>query len=98
MPQGFVFPPADGEFFILLYDFKGDIANILHNPRRCTSRGRKAADAIDFNNAHANVEMPFFNQDIFDLAQTVGSILTGLYPQTSVYPTTRRSKSIIMPE
>ena len=25
--QGFVFPPADGEFFVLLYDFKGDVAN-----------------------------------------------------------------------
>jgi Asp-tRNA(Asn)/Glu-tRNA(Gln) amidotransferase A subunit family amidase len=24
--QGFVFPPADGEFFVLLYDFKGDVA------------------------------------------------------------------------
>src|SRR5437867_6548755 len=23
--QGFVFPPADGEFFVLLYDFKGDV-------------------------------------------------------------------------
>jgi amidase len=27
--------------------------------------------AIDFNNANADVEQPFFNQDIFDLAQTV---------------------------
>ena len=23
--QGFVFPPADGEFFVLLFDFKGDV-------------------------------------------------------------------------
>ena len=27
--------------------------------------------AIDFNNAHANIEMPFFNQDIFELAETI---------------------------
>ena len=25
--EGFVFPSADGEFFVLLYDFKGDVAN-----------------------------------------------------------------------
>ncbi len=27
--------------------------------------------AIDFNNAHANIEMPFFNQDIFDLCASL---------------------------
>jgi amidase len=29
--------------------------------------------AIDFNNAHAAVEMPFFNQDIFDLANSLNT-------------------------
>src|SRR5207248_1090416 len=29
--------------------------------------------AIDFNNAHADVEMPFFNQDIFDLANSLNT-------------------------
>ena len=27
--------------------------------------------AINFNNAHASAEMPFFNQDIFDLANAL---------------------------
>ena len=29
--------------------------------------------AIDFNNAHAAVEMPFFNQDIFDLSNSLAT-------------------------
>jgi amidase len=33
--------------------------------------GGTLQSAIDFNNAHADIEMPFFNQDIFDLAQTI---------------------------
>jgi len=33
--------------------------------------GGTLADAIDFDNADADVEMPFFNQDIFDLANAL---------------------------
>jgi len=33
--------------------------------------GGTLQSAIDFNNAHADVEMPFFNQDIFDLANAL---------------------------
>ena len=33
--------------------------------------GGNLQSAINFNNAHADVEMPFFNQDIFELAQTI---------------------------
>ena len=68
---GFVFPPADGEFFVLLYDFKGDIATYFATRVGVPVAGGTLQDAIDFNNAHANIEMPFFNQDIFDLAETI---------------------------
>lgn len=68
---GFVFPSADGEFFILLYDFKGDIADYFATRVGVPVAGGNLQTAIDFNNAHANIEMPFFNQDIFDLAQTI---------------------------
>ncbi|MEO6969393.1 MAG: amidase family protein [Chthoniobacterales bacterium] len=68
---GFVFPPADGEFFVLLYDFKGDIADYFATRVGVPVAGGTLQTAIDFNNAHANVEMPFFNQDIFDLAETI---------------------------
>lgn len=69
--SGFVFPSADGEFFILLYDFKGDIANYFATRVGVPVAGGTLKDAIAFNNAHANIEMPFFNQDIFDLAETI---------------------------
>ena len=69
--QGFVFPPADGEFFVLLYDFKGDVARYFKTRVGVPVAGGNLQSAIDFNNAHADVEMPFFNQDIFELAQTI---------------------------
>jgi len=69
--EGFTFPPADGEFFVLLFDFKGDIATYFATRVGVPVAGGTLQDAIDFNNAHANIEMPFFNQDIFDLAQTI---------------------------
>jgi amidase len=69
--EGFTFPSADGEFFVLLYDFKGDIADYFATRVGVPVAGGTLKDAIKFNNAHANVEMPFFNQDIFELAETI---------------------------
>jgi amidase len=69
--HGFTFPPADGEFFVLLYDFKGDVADYFKTRIGVPVAGGNLQSAIDFNNAHADIEMPFFNQDIFDLAETI---------------------------
>jgi amidase len=69
--QGFTFPPADGEFLVLLFDFKGDIAKYFATRTGVPVAGGTLQTAIDFNNAHADAEMPFFNQDIFDLAETI---------------------------
>jgi amidase len=68
---GFTFPSADGEFFILLYDFKFDVAKYFATRVGVPVAGGTLQTAIDFNNAHADEEMPFFNQDIFDLAETI---------------------------
>ncbi len=68
---GFTFPSADGEFYILCYDFKGDVAKYFATRVGVPVAGGTLQTAIDFNNAHANVEMPFFNQDIFDLCETI---------------------------
>jgi len=68
---GFTFPSPDGEFLVLLYDFKFDVAAYFGTRRGVPVAGGSLQTAIDFNNAHAAVEMPFFNQDIFDLAQTI---------------------------
>jgi amidase len=68
---GFTFPSADGEFFVLLYDFKFDVAKYFATRVGVPLAGGTLQTAIDFNNSHADVEMPFFNQDIFDLAETI---------------------------
>jgi amidase len=69
--EGFTFPSADGEFFVLLYDFKFDVAKYFATRLGVPVAGGTLQTAIDFNNAHAAEEMPFFNQDIFDLAETI---------------------------
>jgi amidase len=70
--NGFVFPSnGNAEFLVLVYDFKGDLANYFATRVGVPVAGGNLQTAIDFNNAHADVEMPFFNQDIFDLAQTI---------------------------
>src|SRR5436305_5764453 len=48
--QGFVFPPADGEFFVLLYDFKGDVATYFQTRVGVPVAGGNLQSAIDFNN------------------------------------------------
>jgi Asp-tRNA(Asn)/Glu-tRNA(Gln) amidotransferase A subunit family amidase len=68
---GFTFSPADGEFLVLLYDFKFDVANYFKTRVRVPVAGGTLQTAIDFNNAHTGTEMPFFNQDIFDLAESI---------------------------
>jgi amidase len=68
---GFTFSPADGEFLVLLFDFKFDVANYFMTRMGVPVAGGTLQSAIDFNNANPAVEMPFFNQDIFDLAETM---------------------------
>jgi amidase len=55
------------EFTVLLFDFKKDL-NAYLQTRTGVPIG-SLADAIAFNNAHAAQEMPFFGQEIFELAQ-----------------------------
>ena len=68
---GFTFASADGEFLVLLYEFRLDVANYFATRVGVPVAGGTLQTAIDFNNAHADVEMPFFNQDIFELAQAL---------------------------
>ena len=68
---GFSFASADGEFGVLLYEFKNDLAAYFATRTGVPVGGGTLKTAIDFNNAHAAAEMPFFNQDIFDLAQAM---------------------------
>ena len=68
---GFTFASADGEFLVLLFDFRNDVQAYFATRAGVPVAGGTLQTAIDFNNAHADVEMPFFNQDIFDLAEAL---------------------------
>jgi amidase len=64
----------NAEFPALLTEFKHDI-----NAYLAATGGQHPADLaglIDFDNQHASVEMPFFQQEIFDQAQATNGDLT----------------------
>jgi amidase len=71
--QGFSFPPGDGEFLVLLFDFVTDLRNYFATRTGVPMAGKTLADAIAFNNANAATEMPFFGQEIFELAQSLAT-------------------------
>ncbi|HET7499678.1 MAG TPA: amidase [Kofleriaceae bacterium] len=65
---------GNNEFPALLNEFKHDL-----NAYLAATPGRHPADLqglIDFNNAHADTELQFFQQEIFDLSQTFSGSLT----------------------
>jgi len=69
--NNFSFSPPDGEFMVLLYDFKFDVAKYFGTRVGVPVAGGSLQTAIDFNNANAATEMPYFGQDIFILAETM---------------------------
>jgi amidase len=76
---GFTFAPADGEFLVLVYDFKIDLQNYFATRVGVPMANKTLADAIAFNSAHASTEMPYFFQEIFQLAQSIDT--SGLHPE-----------------
>ena len=69
--SGFQFAPADGELLVLLFDFRQDLNAYLATRTGVPLAGGTLADAIAFNNTHADVEMPFFGQELFEFAQSL---------------------------
>src|SRR5579884_245516 len=88
--NNFSFSPADGEFMVLLYDFKLDVAKYFATRRGVPVAGGTLQTAIDFDNAHADIEMPYFFQEIFDLAETMNPDPNFCDPRftSNVLPTT----------
>jgi len=68
------------EFTVLLFDFKIDLQKYLATRAGVPLAGGTLADAIAFNEAHAAQEMPFFGQEIFELAQLFSSDPTAVQP------------------
>ena len=68
---GFTFAPADGELLVLEFDFRNDLQKYLSARAGVPTAGGTLQSVIDFDNANAAREMPFFNQDIFDQAESL---------------------------
>src|SRR5271157_2534009 len=70
---GFVFPSGTGETLVLCFDFRNDVQNYFATRVGVPLAGKTLNDGINFNNAHAAEEMPFFNQDIWDLTVSLAT-------------------------
>ena len=68
---GYDFSGGPGEFEVLCFEFRHDLKKYFATRVGVPVAGGTLQTAIDFNNAHADVEMPFFNQDIFDLCESL---------------------------
>jgi amidase len=70
-PNGanFTFPAPGGETLVLEYEFRDDVRNYFATRSGVPMAGKTLADAIAFNNANADAEMPFFGQDIFEQSE-----------------------------
>jgi amidase len=68
----------DAEFEVLLFEFKADLhAYLAALP--AGARVRSLDDLIAFNRAHANEEMPYFGQEIFEQAAKKGPLSSPAY-------------------
>ncbi|MBV9304617.1 MAG: amidase [Acidobacteriaceae bacterium] len=65
------------EFTVLLYDFKADVNAYLAT--RTGLSVHTLADLIAFNNSHAAQEMPYFKQEIFELAEATTNLTDPVY-------------------
>ena len=70
---GYNFSGGPGEFLVLCFDFRNDVAAYFATRTGVPVAGGTLDTAIAFNNAHADVEMPFFNQDIFEFCNSLAT-------------------------
>ncbi len=71
---GFTFPnggSGPGELLVLCYEFRNDVQAYFATRHGVPVAGGTLQTGIDFNNAHADVEMPYFNQDLWELCESM---------------------------
>jgi amidase len=68
---GFTFPAANNELLVLCFDFRNDVKAYFATRAGVPMARKTLTDAIAFNNAHAAEEMPYFNQDLWDLTDAL---------------------------
>ena len=75
---GDVFAYTGDEFTALLFEFKAQIADYLATLSH--TKMRTLADLIAFDNSHCLQEMPYYGQEVFELAeQTSGDLTDPVY-------------------
>jgi len=67
------------EFTVLLYEFKADLNRYLANRPRPGLKIHNLQELIDFNQAHAHEEMPYFGQDTLIRSQASGPLTDPAY-------------------
>ena len=70
----------DSEFEVLLFEFKADL-NAYLATLGATTPVRSLKELIAFNASKANLEMPYFGQDIFEKAEAKGPLTDRKYLQ-----------------
>lgn len=68
----------DSEFEVLLYEFKHDL-NLYLAATPETVTDRSLAELIAFNAAHKETVLPYFGQELFELAQAKGDLSDEMY-------------------
>src|SRR3954464_735654 len=68
----------DGEFQVLLYEFKADLNKYL-TWLGAASPVHSLKDVIAFNDAHKDQEKPYFGQEIMTMAQAKGPLTSAKY-------------------
>jgi amidase len=71
---------GDAEFEVLLYELKADLNAYLESLGPAAPY-KTLADIIRFNDEHASREMPYFGQEIFEMAQKKGPLTEAKYKQ-----------------
>ncbi|MBC7798575.1 MAG: amidase [Pyrinomonadaceae bacterium] len=67
---------GDAEFEVLLYEFKTDLEKYLQG---ATTKYKTLQSLIEFNDANASKEMPYFGQELFLRSQKKGNLMEREY-------------------
>ena len=68
---------GDSEFTVLLYEFKASLEHYLRE--RSSTGPQTIKDLMAFNENHREIEMPYFEQEIFEMADQKGPLTDKVY-------------------
>ena len=68
---------GDSELIVLLYEFKSSLEQYLR--QRSSTGPQTIKDLIAFNEHHRDIEMPYFEQEIFEMADQKGPLTDTVY-------------------